>query len=197
MTAYAAPAQPHAIASAGHGHALPARRQMNAVGLWLFFVSECFLFGALLAVRFYIAGSHKPEELNQELGLAITSVLLLSSLTAFSAETAISRGRRGLAGLFLLATIALGIVFFGGVVYEWSSAEFTQGEPYGTAFFTMTGLHASHVISGIGILTLLLLQVMRGRFSPDSYWGFEASIKYWHFVDVVWVFYYPCLYLIN
>jgi cytochrome c oxidase subunit 3 len=97
----------------------------------------------------------------------------------------------------LLATIVLGLMFFAGVVFEWSEAHFTQSEPYGTAFFTMTGLHASHVVSGILILALMLLLVMRGRFSPRSYWGFEAGIKYWHFVDVVWVFYYPALYLIN
>jgi cytochrome c oxidase subunit 3 len=170
---------------------------MNSAGLWLFFLSECFLFGSLVAGRFYLAGTDKPEHLDQQLGLAITSILLLSSLTAFTAETAIARGRRGWAGLMLLATIVLGLMFFAGVVFEWSEAHFTQSEPYGTAFFTMTGLHASHVVSGILILALMLLLVMRGRFSPRSYWGFEAGIKYWHFVDVVWVFYYPALYLIN
>ena len=195
MTTYEAYAEGMAVP--GHGHAVRAKLRINSVGLWLFFLSEAFLFSALLAARFYLAGTDKPEELSQELGLGITSILLLSSLTAFSAEVAMSKGRRGLAVLMLLATITLGIVFFAGVVYEWSSAEFSQGESYGTAFFTMTGLHASHVVSGVGILTMLLVMVARGKFSPDSYWGFEAGIKYWHFVDVVWVFYYPALYLIR
>lgn len=109
---------------AGDGHRPPegshgehaARPAMNAVGLWLFFLSETFLFGALLAARFYLAGTDKPEHLNQQLGLAITCVLLASSFTAYSAEVAISKGRRGWAGLMLLATIVLGLVFFGGVV---------------------------------------------------------------------------------
>jgi cytochrome c oxidase subunit 3 len=183
--------------SHAHGHAARPRLHLNSVGLWLFFLSECFLFGALLASRFYLAGTDKPEHLDQELGLAITSILLLSSLTAFTAEMAMAKGRRGWAALMVIATILLGLVFFGGVVLEWSEAEFHQSETYGTAFFTMTGLHASHVISGVGILFLMLIMVMRGRFSPESYWGFEAGIKYWHFVDVVWVFYYPSLYLIN
>jgi cytochrome c oxidase subunit 3 len=173
------------------------RPSINTAGLWLFFLSETFLFGALLAGRFYLAGTDKPEHLDQHLGLAITSVLLASSMTAYTAEVAIARGRRRWAGLMVLATVILGLVFFGGVVLEWSSAEFSQGEPYGTAFFAMTGLHASHVLSGVVILILVLVLLMRGRFSAQEHWGMEASIKYWHFVDVVWVFFYPALYLIN
>jgi cytochrome c oxidase subunit 3 len=170
---------------------------MNTVGLWLFFLSETFLFGSLLAGRFYLAGTDQPEHLDQQLGLLITCILLLSSLTAFAGEVAITRGNRGMAGLMLVATMALGLVFFGGVVFEWSEAHFTQEEPYGTAFFTMTGLHASHVVSGVGILGLVLIQLARGRFTSKDHWGYEAAIKYWHFVDVVWVFYYPALYLIT
>jgi len=183
-----------ATAHVAHAHNRPA---INTVGLWLFFVSETFLFSALLASRFYLAGTDRPEHLDQVLGLAITSVLLLSSVTAYGAETAMARGRRGLSVLFLTLTIVLGLVFFGGVVVEWSQAEFSQGEPYGTAFFSMTGLHASHVLSGVGMLLLALFLVLRGRFSADRHWGLEATIKYWHFVDVVWVFFYPALYLVG
>ena len=61
----------------------------------------------------------------------------------------------------------------------------------------MTGLHASHVLSGVGILFLLLFLLIRGRFSAEEHWGVEASIKYWHFVDVVWMFFYPALYLVG
>lgn len=183
-------------AHAQHG-ATHNRFAMNTVGLWLFFISECFLFGALLASRFYLAGTERPEALNQDLGLAITVVLLISSFTAYLAETAMSNGRRRLCALFVMATIILGVVFFAGVVIEWSEAEFSQSEPYGTAFFSMTGLHASHVLSGVAILALLLVQLVRGRFTAQEHWGVEASIKYWHFVDVVWMFFYPALYLIG
>jgi cytochrome c oxidase subunit 3 len=187
----------HTTAHAHHDSQAHHRPAMNTVGLWLFFISETFLFSALLAARFYLAGTDRPKELSQTLGLGITSILLLSSLTAFAAEASISRGRRGLCKLFLLLTIVLGIVFFGGVVVEWSNAEFTQHEPYGTAFFSMTGLHASHVLSGVVMLGLSLRLLIQGRFSAESHWGIEATIKYWHFVDVVWVFFYPALYLIG
>jgi cytochrome c oxidase subunit 3 len=178
-------------------HATHNRFAIRTLGLWLFFLSESFLFAALLAGRFYLAGTERPEELDQHLGLAITSILLLSSATAYTAEVAISKGRRGWAQIFVFLTIVLGLVFFGGVVVEWSTAEFSQGEAFGTAFFSMTGLHASHVVSGIVILLLVQYLMLRGRFSADDHWGVEASIKYWHFVDVVWVFFYPALYLVN
>ncbi len=173
------------------------RRAMNQLGLWLFFVSESFLFAALLAARFYLTGTDRPEELNQFLGLIITSVLLLSSFTAYRAEVAIAHGDRSGFLRNLLATIILGAVFVVGVGFEWGTAEFSRHEPYGTAFFSMTGLHASHVISGVAMLVLVLFLGLRGHFSPEGYWGVEATIKYWHFVDVVWVFFYPALYLVG
>ena len=190
---------PHAVTGYGHDEheEEAARPQMNQVGLWLFFLSETFLFTSLLASRFYLAGTERDAHVDQVLGLGITSILLLSSGTAYIAEAAITQGKRGMASLFLFFTILLGVVFFGGVVVEWSIAEFHQSEPYGTAFFTMTGLHASHVLSGVVILGLVLLLNMRGRFSAGRHWGVEGSIKYWHFVDVVWVFFYPSLYLIQ
>ena len=185
------------LAAPSHAHVAHNRPAMNTVGLWFFFFSETFLFAALLAARFYLAGTDRPEELDQQLGLAITSILLLSSATAYTAEVAISRGYRGWCAIFVLLTIVLGVIFFGGVVVEWSTAEFSRNEPYGTAFFAMTGLHASHVASGVVILGLLLLHLARGRFSAEHHWGVEATIKYWHFVDVVWVFFYPALYLVG
>lgn len=187
-----------AIEQASHAahHEEPRRPAMNQLGLWLFFVSETFLFAALLSARFYLAGTERPH-VDQLLGLAITSILLLSSLTAFQSEAAIARGDRGRFLGFLLATIALGVIFVIGVAFEWSEAEFSRDEPYGTAFFSMTGLHASHVISGVVMLGLVYYLGVRGHFSARSHWGVEAVIKYWHFVDVVWVFFYPALYLVN
>ncbi len=173
------------------------RRTINQLGLWLFFASESFLFAALATARFYLAGSDRPAEVNQALGLAITSVLLLSSVMAYRAEAAMAEGDRAAFLRFLSATILLGLAFVAGVGIEWSTAEFKPSDPYGTAFFSMTGVHASHVISGIVILALVFNLGRRGHFSPESYWGVEASIKYWHFVDVVWVFFYPILYLIS
>ncbi len=185
------------LESVHYEHAEPSRLRLNQLGLWLFFLSESFLFAALLAARFYLTGTDRPEHLNQVLGLIITSILLLSSLTAYRAEAAMAEGDR--AGFLrnLLATIILGAVFVVGVGFEWGTAEFSRHEPYGTSFFSMTGLHASHVISGVAMMMLVYWLGARGHFSADSYWGVEATIKYWHFVDVVWVFFYPALYLVG
>lgn len=182
-------------ATAHHGEEA-ARAAMNQFGLWLFFASESFLFAALLAARFYLAGTERPN-VNQQLGLGITAILLVSSLTAYMAEAAIARGDRRAFLRYLLATIVLGLVFALGVAYEWRTAEFSRSEPYGAAFFSMTGLHASHVLSGVIMLAMVYYLGVRGHFSAEQHWGVEAVVKYWHFVDVVWVFFYPALYLIS
>jgi cytochrome c oxidase subunit 3 len=96
-----------------------------------------------------------------------------------------------------VATIILGLVFVVGVGFEWASADFSPSDPYGTAFFSMTGLHATHVISGIVMLLMVGYLASRGHFTEESQWGVEATVKYWHFVDVVWVFFYPILYLME
>lgn len=174
----------------------PRRLALNQLGLWLFFASESFLFAALVSARFVLMGTAHPG-VNQLLGLVITSVLLTSSVTAYLAESAIARGDRINFLRYLLATITLGLLFVAGVGVEWTTAEFELSEPYGTAFFSMTGMHAGHVVSGIVMLALVYNLGRRGHFSAEGYWGVEATIKYWHFVDVVWVFFYPALYLVG
>jgi cytochrome c oxidase subunit 3 len=173
------------------------RPKINQAGLWLFFLSETFLFSALGTARFVIAGTDRPEDLNQLLGLGITSILLVSSLTAYRSEVAMARGDRQAFSRNLLVTIALGLVFAIGVGFEWSTAEFKLSDPFGTAFFSMTGVHAAHVVSGIIMLGMVYLLAHRGHFSAERHWGVEATIKYWHFVEVVWVFFYPALYLVG
>ena len=136
--------------------------------------------------------------LNQMLGLAITSLLLLSSFTAYRAETAFAHGNTAHGRAMLLATIVMGLLFFGGVAYEWSIAEFSPGEAYGTAFFSMTGMHAFHVVTGILFMLLIWARSGSGRFSGATQsWPVAAAVIYWHFVDVVWVFFYPTLYLLQ
>ena len=179
-----------------HAREAALRATLNQAGLWLFFLSESFLFAALASARFVLAGTSRPH-VDQQLGLLITSVLLVSSLTAFMAEASIARNDRTGFLRYTLATIVLGLLFFVGVAFEWSAAEFSRNEPYGTAFFSMTGLHASHVMSGVVMLGMVYYLGARGHFSAKSHWGAEAVVKYWHFVDMVWVFFYPILYLIN
>lgn len=181
-----------------HEHEDPATRlKVLRSGLWLFFLSESFLFGGLFAARFYLSGTERPDDLSQPLGLAITSVLLFSSITAYLGENAIARGNRGAFLFWIATTIVLGVVFVAGVGLEWTTAEFGPSEKFGTIFFTMTGLHASHVVSGIVFLVMVFALGARGHFSWQSHWGVEGVVKYWHFVDVVWLFFYPALYLVS
>lgn len=177
-------------------HPVHDHLKLNRAGLWIFFFSESVLFGLLLSARFYLEGIER-EELDQLLGLGITIVLLLSSVTAFTAETAIEHDNRKLANWGLIATILLGTFFAAGVGYEWSIAHFHRDEAFGTLFFTMTGIHAAHVISGVGILLLVWYQFLRGRYSSKDHWPIAGAVMYWHFVDVVWVFFYPALYLVK
>jgi cytochrome c oxidase subunit 3 len=175
------------------------RLLINRVGLWLFLLSESFLFSALISSRYFLQGLQRPETLNQPLGLALTVVLIGSSLSAYRAETAIAHGDRGRFQRNILLTIALGALFIAGVAVEWREAflHFPPASGFGTVFFTMTGIHAFHVLTGLLALGVVYLLGKGGRFAPGSYWGVEGSVKYWHFVDVAWVFIYPTLYLVN
>jgi cytochrome c oxidase subunit 3 len=174
------------------------RRRANTLGLWLFFASETFLFAAVISSRYVVAGTDKPESLNQNLALAITAVLLLSSVSAFLAETSITHGDRRRFVWFTSATIGLGVLFLGGVVLEWSEglAHFPPDTIYGSVFFTLIGLHALHVLTGvIALVSILFLATTKNRFGTDDSWPVEGTIKYWHFVDLAWVVIYPTLYL--
>ncbi len=185
-------------AAAGvQAEATPDRTHVLRFGLWLFFLSDALLFVLLATARFYVVGTHTPDDLSQALGLGITSLLLLSSLTAYRAETAIAHGNLAHGRRMLLATIVLGLIFVGGVAIEWSIAEFTPRDGFGTAFFSMTGMHATHVVSGLLLLALVYRLAGNGRFTPSSHWGISAIVMYGHFVDLVWVFFYPTLYLIK
>lgn len=175
-----------------------SRRYINRLGLWLFIISEATMFAALLWARFSLQGVHVSEHLNQVIGLVITSILLLSSLTAYRAEASHASGdSRGLSTSTLL-TLVLGVVFLVGVAIEWTEAfrVFPPEGGFGSIFFIMTGMHAFHVLTGLIMLGLLYLNSSRGTL-PADHWGPEAVVKYWHFVDVVWVFFYPAIYLVS
>jgi cytochrome c oxidase subunit 3 len=169
----------------------------NRMGLWLFFVSEAFMFGGLLASRFYLWGPTRPD-LDQTLGLIVTFVLLLSSFTMNRAETAIAYDDRRTFLVGMLITAALGVVFLiGVVVFEWQGHVKPWDGVYGAVLFGMTGLHALHVFTGVILILLVWNLGRKGHFSAERHWGVEATAIYWHFVDVIWVFYYPALYLMG
>lgn len=176
------------------------RLAINRVGIWMFFLSETFLFGGVISVRYYLLGAQRPDELNQVLGLLLTAILLLSSLTAYMSENAAEHGdHKGFARNMIL-TIILGLLFMSGVAFEWFEAykHFPPHDIFGSIFFTTTGLHATHVVIGLILLTIMYFKGRKpGAFGPTGYWGAEGSVKYWHFVDVAWIFIYPTLYLVK
>lgn len=173
------------------------RPRANRLGLWLFIASESFLFAAFISARYILSGTEKPEHLNQGLALAITVVLLLSSVSAYLAETSIAYGDRKGFLRYTTTTIGLGLLFTVGVVFEWLEGleYFPATTLYGSSFFTLIGLHAFHVLTGVAALAVVLSLGRKGHFGPESYWGVEGTIKYWHFVDLAWVIIYPTLYL--
>ncbi len=182
-------------------HSLAYKTATNRLGLWLFLLSDSFVFGGLAISRFNLLGLTRLP-LNQFLGLAVTSVLLASSFFMNRAEASMEHGdRRGFI-LGIVATLILGVGFVAGVLaVEWPTAladGITPSASAGSAiFFMMTGMHALHVVTGLIFLGVVLRNGARGLYSAEQHWPVEAAAVYWHFVDVVWIFFYPALYLIG
>jgi len=170
----------------------------NRLGLWLFIFSEVFLFSAFLAARFYTTGTERPDDLNQNLALAVTIVLLISSVSAYLAETAIKFNKRKYFVIGLSVTLLMGLLFMVGVSIELHEAtlHYPPETAYGSSYFMLIGLHAFHVITGMIALLIVFVLGIRGYFGSTNYWGVEGAVKYWHFVDLAWVFIYPTLYLL-
>jgi cytochrome c oxidase subunit 3 len=170
----------------------------NRMGLWLFFISDSFIFGGLMLARINLLGLTRPE-LNQFLGLGVTGILLISSFFMNRAETAMAHGDRKQFLLSTGITLTLGLLFLVGVVgVEWQIAPFRASDGVqGAVFYSMTGFHAFHVLTGVIFLSIVLRNGLRGRYSAEKHWGVEACTVYWHFIDVVWIFFYPALYLIG
>lgn len=175
------------------------RLSINRLGLWLFILSDAFVFGGLYVSRFYLLGPEVRPEINQWVGLFVTSVLLLSSFFMNRAESAMAYGDRKTFLRGTLITLILGVTFLVGVVgVEWQIAPFGPGDGAAASiFYTMTGFHAFHVLSGVIFLAVVYRNGRKGLYSPERHWAVEACAVYWHFVDVVWIFFYPALYLIG
>ncbi|MGE0130586.1 MAG: cytochrome c oxidase subunit 3 family protein [Blastocatellales bacterium] len=195
------------------------QRDTVTMGMWVFLVTEVMFFGGLFAsytiyrTLYPMAFAVASQSLDITLGTLNTAVLLLSSFTmvvaVFGAQTGHRRAMIG--GLAL--TIALGIVFLVIKFYEYYQkyvehhvpgpsfafpAPYTeQAKMYFTLYFAMTGLHAIHMIVGCGLLAVLIAMAWRGRFTPEYHNPVEVSGLYWHFVDIIWIFLYPLLYLIG
>jgi len=172
---------------------------INRLGLWLFILSDAFVFGGLFVSRFYLLGTGVRPEVNQFLGFAVTAVLLTSSFFMNRAETAMVHGDRKLFLNSTLMTFLLGTLFLVGVVgLEWQIAPFGPGDDVvASLFYTMTGFHAFHVLTGVIFLAIVYRNGRKGLYTAERHWAVEACAVYWHFVDVVWIFFYPALYLIG
>lgn len=178
----------------------------NRIGLWLFLLSDSFVFGGLMVARVNLLGLTRPG-LNQYLGLGVTVVLLVSSFFMNRGETSMAHGDREGFLRNTMITFGLGLAFLLGVVgVEWPSAAReglvasfgnpTSG-PMGAVFYMMTGMHAFHVLTGLIFLGVIWFNGRKGLYSAEKHWAVEAAAVYWHFVDVVWIFFYPALYLIG
>lgn len=127
-----------------------------------------------------------------QLPLLNTIILITSSVTVTFAHHALRAGKRAALKNWLLLTVVLAVVFLGLQIAEYVHAYRDLGLTlnsgiYGATFFMLTGFHGAHVFMGTLILTVMLVRVHKGHFTPENHFGFEAASWYWHFVDVVWV----------
>ena len=168
---------------------------------WAFFDASLFPNEAVQAARTEVLGGTWPpagmtvlDPLHLPLFNTIT--LLLSGTTVTWAHHALLHNdRKGMiTGLAL--TIVLGVIFSSVQYYEYAHAPFAfAGSIYGSTFFMATGFHGFHVIIGTIFLTVCLIRAIKGQFTPQKHFGFEAAAWYWHFVDVVWLFLFFCIYV--
>ena len=195
------------------------QRSAAQLGMWIFIATEVLFFGGLFlsytVYRFtygqvFVVTSRK---LDVVLGGSNTAVLLISSVVmAFAVRAAKLDQRRTLTWL-LIGTALLGCVFMSikgieyhkdyvnhlvpGREFQWHGTDPGNAELFFWIYFAMTGLHAIHVTVGIGIMLVLALLAWRGKFSRGNHNTVEIAGLYWHFVDIVWVFLFPLLYLVG
>lgn len=192
--------------SDGDEHSYAYKTGTNRLGLWLFLLSDGFVFAGLLVMRANLLGLTRPH-LNQMLGLFVTAVLLISSFFMNRGETAMKYGDVKAFMKNTIITFVLGLGFLLGVVLvEWRLAAHEglvasfgnpSTGPLGGVFYMMTGMHAFHVLTGLIFLGVVWNNARKGVYTAEKHWGVEAAAVYWHFVDLVWIFFYPALYLIG
>ena len=198
------------------------QKDASTLGMWIFLITEIMFFGGMF-LAYTVYRSTYPEifavassSLNVYIGAANTVVLLCSSLTMVLAVRAAQMGQRRGIVLFLILTLLLGGVFLGVKAYEWHEKfvehhipgpsfhfegvpDAAQGHAqlFFSLYFAMTGLHAVHMVIGVGILIALIIFARRGRYSAEYMTPVDLAGLYWHFVDIVWIYLFPLLYLID
>jgi len=197
------------LASPWAGGVSPFAMGSKKLGMWLFIISDALTFSVLLISYSYLRFANPDWPLPFPFSPAIlfstmmTVVLLASSLTMVMAVSAANRGERGKAVSWILATMLGGALFIGLHLTEWlhlieeGVRPFSNpwGSPlFGAAFFGITGLHMTHVAIGVIYLGIISFGFGRGKFSSEDV---EVSGLYWHFVDLVWMFVFPLIYLMS
>jgi cytochrome c oxidase subunit 3 len=192
-------------------------------GMWVFLLTEIMFFGGMFGA-YTVYRSMYPEAfastsayMNPLYGALNTAVLIVSSLSMALAVRAAHLGQQKFLRLMLLVTMFFGICFLviKGFEYHehwvdnkvplfgshWNYSEAPQfahqAQILFLFYFFMTGFHAIHMLVGLGIMTTIYMMARNGRFSPSYYTPVEVSGLYWHFVDIVWIFLFPLLYLIG
>jgi heme/copper-type cytochrome/quinol oxidase subunit 3 len=216
---HSAPAPAHG-AHDGHGpspldgkwsppvaHPLPTSTGLDSRKLlmWLFLASDCMFFGSLIGTFMVYKGRSiqgpSPVEIFDIPYTSVSAfVLLMSSLTMVLALAAIQRNDPVRLRIWLIATALLGSVFIGGQYYEFTTF-YHQGltlshSLFGSAFFTLTGFHGTHVTIGIFWLLYLTAVSWTGRFNSEQALFVEIAGLYWHFVDIVWIVIFTVVYLL-
>jgi cytochrome c oxidase subunit 3 len=224
---HAAHADPHGhgIAHAHHPNlqhhfqTLQQQQEAATLGMWIFLVTEVMFFGGLLMayllyrVWYPEAWSEGSLDLDIRLGGLNTVVLILSSLTMALAVRSAQTGAQKATVRWLLLTMALGLTFLIVKAFEYEHKWELQHVPglnfyyegphagqvaiFFSLYFGLTGLHALHMVIGFGLLSVITWMAHKRRFSPEWYTPVEISGLYWHFVDIVWIFLFPLLYLVD
>jgi cytochrome c oxidase subunit 3 len=209
----------HHSALAHHFDSLAQQSEATTLGMWVFLVTEVLFFGGLFAT-YLVYRSQYPDafaaashELDVTLGTINTVVLITSSLTMALAVHAAQLGQRKLLMTFLILTMILGGAFLGiksveyyhkfaehhipGPGFQFEKEYVQHAQLFFSLYFVMTGLHALHMIIGIGIMLVMLWWSWNGTITEEYSSPIEISGLYWHFVDIVWIFLFPLLYLIG
>jgi cytochrome c oxidase subunit 3 len=177
----------------------------GTVGMLALILAEIAIFTIfVVAYVFYIGKSISGPQPRQVLDLPIfnTVCLLSSSFTIWIAERALKRGAMGAFSLWWAITVVLGAIFLGGTGLEWKKLIYHDGltistNLFGTTFYSLVGLHASHVIIGLTMLLLVLIFSLTGKLRSEHSKQLEVLSLYWHFVDAVWVVVFTVVYIIG
>jgi cytochrome c oxidase subunit III len=177
----------------------------GTVAMLALIVAETAIFSIFVVAYIYYIGKSvsgpQPRDV-LELPIFNTVCLLSSSLTMWIAERGLKKGSVGSFSLWWAITFMLGAIFLGGTGLEWKKLIYHDGltistNLFGTTFYSLVGLHASHVIIGLTMLLIVLLFALFGKLKPEHIKQIEVLSLYWHFVDAVWVVVFTVVYVIG